>query len=122
MGEQNVEANKSKQKMSPKLTAAEILPRRSTHSNTIPEEATSSTISDGYGDDSVEECYESKDGSINGLEPADGDEIDEVAEAKAMIAHLSQQLKATQAARVDQFGLENKLKRNTKEKSINKVF
>ncbi|KAF8513988.1 hypothetical protein BU17DRAFT_68545 [Hysterangium stoloniferum] len=136
MGEQNVEAKKSKQKVSPKLTAAEVLPRRSTHSNTAPEvvhmllttqlQAPSGTISDGYGDHLVEEWdesnEESKDGSISeyegeeegridGLELADGDEIDEVAEAKAVITHLSQQLKATQAARVDQFGLENQLKR-----------
>ncbi|KAF8503184.1 hypothetical protein BU17DRAFT_71789 [Hysterangium stoloniferum] len=142
--QQKVEAKKSKQ-VSPKLTTSKILSRRSTRGNTAPEEAPSGTISDGDEDDGlVGECDESgnenkdesvseyegeEEGRVDGLEPADGDGIDDPAEAKAMIAHLSQQLKATQGTGFDQFVPENResslnllmLKRNTKTKSANEL-
>ncbi|KAF8522722.1 hypothetical protein BU17DRAFT_86614 [Hysterangium stoloniferum] len=122
--QQKVEAKKSKQ-VSPKLTTSKILPRRSTRGNTAPEEAPSSTISDGDDDDGlVGECDESgnenkdesvseyegeEEGRVDGLELADGDGIDDLAEAKAMIAHLSQQLKATQGTGFDQFILSQRV-------------
>ncbi|KAF8512143.1 hypothetical protein BU17DRAFT_69324 [Hysterangium stoloniferum] len=101
--------------------------RRSTCGNTAPEEVPSGTISDGDDDDGlVGECDENgnenkdesvsgyegeEEGRVDGLEPADGDGIDDLAEAKAVIAHLSQQLKATQGTRFDLFVPENRLKR-----------
>ncbi|KAF8511347.1 hypothetical protein BU17DRAFT_97313 [Hysterangium stoloniferum] len=125
--QQKVEAKKSNQ-VSPKPTTSKYFPEdllvAILHQKRY---APSGTISDGDGDDClVGECNESgnenkdesvsgyegeEEGRVDGLEPADGDGIDDLAEAKAMIAHLSQQLKATQGTGFDQFVPENRLKR-----------